>query len=135
MKKAIIITLAVIVITLVGGGIFILSKLRENKIKSELIYNTTSVKMLYGGMLASKDVKQISDIPGYQNLRFSSSHGEEDWLFSPNGFGILEDGRKVLFLSPRAVNGNLVAAGHRGSAFVVSVEDAKKSLDLSQVKL
>ncbi|MBK1791408.1 hypothetical protein [Persicirhabdus sediminis] len=135
MKKVIIITLVVIVITLVGGGVFTLSKLRERKAAMVELQNTSSVKSLWGAMIAGKDIKQISDIPGYQNLRFSSSHGEEDWLFSPNGFGILEDGRKVLFLSPRAVNGNLVAAGHRGSAFVVSVEDAKKSLDLSQVKL
>jgi hypothetical protein len=117
----------------------LLSHFNKMKVKSLTTLNITRAKQLCTAAIVGGDpMKEISGIEGYQKLRFQHLTAEEDWLYSPDGFGNTGDaaphGGKVILMAPRTIDGQLVVGCDNGSVYALPLDKVRDRIDVSKLK-
>lgn len=117
-----------------------LSFLGQRKMLALTSLNSSRAKALSVAILSSgSHVEDLSGIEGYQDLRFQNADEKnEDWLYSPTGFGELGDsaphGGNVILMAPRLLDGKLVMGCNNGSVYALPLEQVRERLDISKLK-
>jgi DNA-binding transcriptional ArsR family regulator len=116
----------------------LLSHFNRMKLKSLTTLNISRAKQLCVAIVGGAQVKAISDIEGYMELRFKNLADEQDWLYSSTGFGDLGDaaphGGKVILMAPSTIDGNLVMGCDNGSVYALPLDKVRERIDVSKLK-